>query len=198
MKEVSYNNILSKDIEKSKIKGDFLNNVGCFFLMGSLILVQILGVIKIFEFGGLTSIPFVCGFYGVAAALGGIKTYKDKKNEKAARESLANLENDLKSEGINLSIADLQKAIVTKEKREIKETNRKGEIVKVEEIINRYYMLDKEEQMQVIQQTLRECKSEGLTNYTMNSQLLEPEDMQNIELPEIVIKKSLRFNDTKK
>ena len=198
MKEVSYNNVLGKDIGKSKIKGDFLSNAGLFFGVCSLLLVQILGVYKIIEFGGVISIPFFCGFYGVVASLAGIKTYINKKNKQAAMESLTKLENDLKAEGVKVSIANLQKAIVTEHKRELKETNRKGEVSNVEEIIKRYYMLDEQQQIQVLQQTLTQYRSETTNKDTMQLQLLEDEDLKNIELPETIITKRLQFNDTKK
>lgn len=198
MKEVSYNNVLGKDIETSKIKCSFWKDFLRFLVSGLGLLVVIFGFSKLIEIGLLAILSFVGGFATLSAILIGVVTRKNKDKKTSATESLASLKNDLQLDGINLSMANMQKAIVTEHKRELKETNRKGEVSNVEEIIKRYYMLDEQQQIQVLQQTLTKYRSETTNRDTMQLQLLEDEDLKNIELPETIITKRLQFNDTKK
>jgi len=198
MKEVSYNNVLGKDIEKSKIKNIFLKEFLRFLVFGLGLLIVVLGFSKLIEIGWLTILSFVGGFATFSSILIGVVTRKNKDKKNNATEALNSLKNDLQIDGINVSIANLQKAIVTQHKRELKETNRKGEVSNVEEIIKRYYMLDEQQQIQVLQQTLTKYRSETTNRDTMQLQLLEDEDLKKIELPETIITKRLQFNDTKK
>ena len=198
MKEVSYNNVLGQNIEKSKIRSGFWKDLLRFVCLGSGVALTILGVYQLFEIGLVTVAAFFGGFVAASAAIVGISTHKNNQKKQEARESLSALSDSLQNDGVNLSIADMQKAVVTENKRELKETNRKGEVTNVDEIINRYYMLDDKQQIQVLQQTMSKCKSDSSISNTMHLQLLESEDLKEIELPEVVVKKSLRFNDAKK
>lgn len=198
MKDVSYNNVLGQDIEKSRIRCSFWKDLLRFLCIGSGVALAILGIYQLIEIGLATVAIIFSGFVASSAAIAGILTNKSKQKKQESRDALSSLSNDLQTDGVNISIADMQKAIVTENKRELKETNRKGEVTNVEETIKRYYMLDEKQQIRVLQQTLSKWKREGSVSNTMQLQLLEEEDLKNIELPEIVVKKSLKFNDTKK
>lgn len=200
MKEVSYNNVLGEDIENSKFKVNLLSLFGSIASM--LITATNVSILLYlaFKFENIMNALFYAGVSSLvlSGTLAVMFSQQSKKHKQKALESLSSLKNDLNIVGVNLSLADIQKSVVTEQKRDLKEINRNGEVSKSQEIIRRYYMLDEQQQIQVLQQTLTKYRSETTNRDIMQLQLLDDEDLKNIELPETIITKRLQFNDTKK
>ena len=200
MKEVSYNNVLGEDIENSKFKVNLLSLFGSIASMLITATNVTILLYLAFKFENIMNALFYVGVSSLvlSGTLAVMFSQQSKKHKQKALESLSSLKNDLNIVGVNLSLADIQKSVVTEQKRDLKEINRNGEVSKSQEIIRRYYMLDEQQQIQVLQQTLTQYRSETTNKDTMQLQLLEDEDLKNIELPETIITKRLQFNDTKK
>lgn len=201
MKNVEgYNNSLEKDISSSQKNSNFLNNMAAWLLTFSLISIGGLAISTVIAHcNNILLLYGIAGVLGVSTAVAIVDTAVRKHKKKKSTINMEFLVDALGEEEINLTIDDIKKSLVTEEKKKVVSTNRKYESSNLEEIIKRYYMLDKDKQIQVLQQTFRKIKNDnGEKIEEMQFQLLEDKDLKNIELPEVVVTKRLVFNERQK
>lgn len=197
MKELKFDKSLNDNIGASKKEYNLKENIFELFKILLVVLISIgLGVF-------IVNSNIICGIIGVLVAFGywiGVtvkESKKVKKNRKLSEEQLSLLENELIQEGVRVNLKSLQESVITETRIITETTDRKGVVSNTDEIIKRFYMLDEDVQIRVLQETLKTSKLlDGSCVEDRSLCLLEEEDLKTIEMPNVI--KSLKFIDSEK
>lgn len=193
MKELDFEKDLGNQIKNSKkFKG-----MSPSILDGSILLgATALGVVGVGFLGlqtaALTWSIIMAGYcvYTIGRIL-----YITIKSVKGDR-SISSLSKMLESENVKVNDNAILKSLCKEKSKEIINYDNKTKVDTNNEIIKHFYMLDEDEQIVVLRETLKTSKSEdGSYSEVRNLFLLEDEDKKEIEMPNVV--KRLTFKNNK-
>lgn len=134
----------------------------------------------------------ILALIGASTFLGEIiKSINVSHNKKKSKKNLRKLTEELSDKGLKVSVNSLQQTLITENVSRTEEINNIGQNSITEETIKRFYMLDEDDQIRVLQETFRTFRSfDGSYELERKLFLLEDEDLKNIEMPQVVKKLS--------
>ena len=174
MKDYNYQGILDKDIEVSKKKFDYKTFLN--YNISSIIIVSILTILTINLGMPLSVIMFFIGIFAITEPLFIFKTIKkSKEDSKEATNKLIELYESINMDkNIDKKISETRMKECVFEKKKTEQTKDKAE-----NIITYFYLLDKQDQIQVLKQIVTILKFWGKEFTETRLYLLEEEDIEN-------------------
>lgn len=192
MKEIKFDSSLNSDIKESNANYSLKDNLLTWItIYGMMSIFSIIAYYVIMNFSSFLGLMFLV-ITGVTTFIGElVKTHKQNIKKQNSRRRLKSLSETLNEKGLNVNLNSLKQAITTEERSMIESVNNIGQGSFREEIITHFYMLDENDQIKVLQETLRNYRSfDNKDFFERKLFLLENEDLKDIDMPNIVKKLS--------